>query len=48
SFEGGEAETFVLDGPIFKKKISIIKAEKIWKGYYGHYIIKKAKLINKN
>ncbi len=48
SFEGGEAETFVLDGPIFKKIISIIEAEKIWKGYYGFYIIKKAKLINKN
>lgn len=48
SFEGGEAETFVLDGPIFKKKISIIEAEKIWKGYYGHYIIRKAKLINKD
>lgn len=48
SFEGGEAETFVLDGPIFKKRISIIEAEKIWKKYYGFYIIKKAKLINKN
>ncbi len=48
SFEGGEAETFVLNGPIFKKRISIIEAEKIWKKYYGFYIIKKAKLINKN
>ncbi|MBK6586687.1 MAG: hypothetical protein IPG26_07775 [Coprothermobacter sp.] len=28
AFEGGEAETFVLDGPIFKKRIKILKAEK--------------------
>ena len=29
-FEGGEAETIVLDGPIFKKKIKILDTEKIW------------------
>lgn len=29
AFEGGEAETLVLDGPIFKKKIRIIESEKI-------------------
>ncbi len=29
-FEGGEAETIVLDGPIFRKKIKIIDSEKIW------------------
>jgi len=28
AFEGGEAESLVVDGPIFKQKIKIIKAEK--------------------
>lgn len=30
AFEGGEAETFVLDCPLFNKKIEIMDAEKIW------------------
>lgn len=29
AFEGGEAETLVLDGPIFKKKIQLIKTRKV-------------------
>jgi ABC transporter with metal-binding/Fe-S-binding domain ATP-binding protein len=45
--EGGEFETFVLDGPIFKKKIEIQDAEKIWKEDRGVYLIKKAKLTKK-
>jgi len=28
--EGGEMETLVVDGPIFKRKIKIIDSEKIW------------------
>ena len=47
SGEGGEFETFVVDGPIFKKKIEILDAEKVWKGDHGYYIIKKAKLSRK-
>ena len=47
SGEGGEYETLVLDGPIFKKKIVIQKADKIWKGDSGFYIVKKAKLAMK-
>ena len=47
SGEGGEFETLVIDGPIFKKKIEILDAEKIWKGDNGQYIIKKAKLSRK-
>lgn len=46
--EGGEFETFVLDAPIFNKKIKIIKAKKIMENKNtGYYIIKKAKLIKK-
>jgi diphthine-ammonia ligase len=46
-FEGGEAESFVLDAPLFKKRIQIEKARTEWKGNRGTYIIEKAKLVNK-
>lgn len=45
--EGGEYETFVLDAPFFKQKISVIEAERIWKGQGGYFQIKKAGLQNK-
>ena len=49
TFEGGEAESLVLDAPIFKKKINILDFEKIWdnKTNSGYIIIKNAKLIQK-
>ena len=47
AFEGGEAETLVIDGPIFKKKIKIEEAELIWNLDNGVYNIKKASLIDK-
>ena len=47
AFEGGEAETLVLDGPIFKKKIEILKAEKEWNIDSGVYNILEAKLTEK-
>jgi predicted ATP pyrophosphatase (TIGR00289 family) len=46
-FEGGEAETLAIDGPIFKKKIKIEEAEKIWNVDNGIYNIKKALLVDK-
>lgn len=46
-FEGGEAETLVLDCPIFNKKIEIIESEKIWDRDHGYYLIKKASLLDK-
>jgi ABC transporter with metal-binding/Fe-S-binding domain ATP-binding protein len=45
--EGGEYESFVLDGPIFKKRIRIVEAEKTWKNQTGYYNIKKAELESK-
>ena len=45
--EGGEYETFVLDCPLYKKRIEIIDAEIKWDGHRGIYEIKKAKLTNK-
>ncbi|MBI2040504.1 MAG: TIGR00289 family protein [DPANN group archaeon] len=47
SGEGGEYETLVIDGPIFKKKLVIEEAENVWRGDSGVYIVKKAKLVTK-
>ena len=47
AFEGGEAETLVLDGPIFKKKVKILKDRKQWQVDSGLYIIEKAELEEK-
>lgn len=41
-FEGGEAETFVADAPLFKKKIVIEEWEIKWDGVRGSAEIKKA------
>ncbi|MBI5060755.1 MAG: TIGR00289 family protein [Candidatus Aenigmarchaeota archaeon] len=48
--EGGEFETFVLDCPMFKKKIKIIDSEKIWdaKTRSGILQIKKIEMVNKS
>ena len=46
--EGGEYESFVLDGPIFKKKIVIKEAEKIIENENtGKYLLKKVELVEK-
>jgi len=47
SFEGGEAETFVIDCPLFQKKIKILKAEKKFSKNSGTYDITKIELANK-
>lgn len=47
AFEGGEAETLVLDGPIFKKKIKIVESEVIWERDSGYFLIKEAELEDK-
>ena len=44
TFEGGEAETFVVDCPLFSSPIQIIKANKIWDGYRGRFEITEAVL----
>jgi len=41
SFEGGEAETLVLDCPMFEKGIKIVEAKREWDGQRGTYIIKR-------
>ena len=41
SFEGGEAETLVLDCPMFEKGIKIVEAKREWDGQRGTYVIKR-------
>ena len=47
AFEGGEAETLVLDCPLFKKRIKIMEMDQVWDGDSGHVNIKKAVLKDK-
>ena len=44
NFEGGEAETFVIDCPLFSNEIKIIHGEKSWDGYRGRFEIVDARL----
>jgi diphthamide synthase (EF-2-diphthine--ammonia ligase) len=44
NFEGGEAETFVIDCPLFTNSIKINKFEKKWDGYRGRFEIVDAEL----
>ena len=46
NFEGGEAETFVINCPLFKNRIKIIKSNKIWDGVRGRFEIVDIKLEN--
>ncbi len=49
AFEGGEAETLVLDCPMFKKKLSIIGARKIMDGNCsGVFEIDEINIVDKN
>ncbi len=48
AFEGGEAETLVIDGPIFKKRIEIMEAEIDWHRDNGTYNVIDAKLVDKD
>jgi diphthine-ammonia ligase len=45
--EGGEYETLVLDAPFFKKKIKLLKVERVWEGQSGYLFAKEATLIDK-
>ncbi len=44
NFEGGEAETFVVDCPLYESSIKINQAKKIWDGYRGRFEIVDAEL----
>ena len=44
NFEGGEAETLVLDCPLFSRQVSVIRSRKVWDGYRGRFEIEEAEL----
>jgi len=48
-FEGGYADTFVVDGPIFKKRIEFTNTSKVWdnKTSSGYLEVKEANLVPK-
>ena len=45
--EGGEGETFVLDCPLFSKRIEVIASQKHWRGDSGFLEIKEARAVPK-
>ena len=45
--EGGEYETLVLDSPLFKRRIKVVDAKKVWKGQIGYFSVQRAELENK-
>ena len=47
SGEGGELETFVLDGPLFHKRIEILRSRKSYDNYRGYLDIEEACLADK-
>lgn len=47
SGEGGELETFVLDGPIFQKRIEILKSSQSYAEYRGQFVIEEMRLVDK-
>ncbi len=47
-FEGGYADTFVCDGPIFKKRVIIEEAERVMEDKYsGYLLVKRLRLVDK-
>jgi diphthine-ammonia ligase len=45
--EGGEGETFVLDCPLFDRRIEVVSSRKHWKGDAGYLEILDARLVSK-
>lgn len=44
-FEGGEAETFVLDCPLFERPVEILDSDTVWDGYRGRFEILDARIM---
>jgi diphthine-ammonia ligase len=45
--EGGEGETFVLDCPLFRKRVEVLESARHWRGDSGYLEIKRAVLSSK-
>jgi len=48
SLEGGEGETFVLDCPMFRSAIEVVRAEIHWRVDSGTYEVMEARLLRKS
>jgi diphthine-ammonia ligase len=46
--EGGEFETLVLDAPLFRERLEIVRAEPEWHGTAGAWRVLEAKLVPKS
>ncbi len=46
--EGGEGETFVLDCPLFDRRVEVVASSKHWEGDRGYLEILHARLVPKN
>lgn len=46
NFEGGEAETFVINCPLFSSPVKILQGKNFWDGYRGRFEIVDARLTN--
>ncbi len=47
AFEGGEAETFVLDGPIFNQALEVVRSRVVWEGQSGYLAIEEVRAVGK-
>jgi ABC transporter with metal-binding/Fe-S-binding domain ATP-binding protein len=47
NFEGGEAETLVVDCPLFQKRLEVLTANSHWDGQRGIFEIREAVLVEK-
>ncbi|MGH9877165.1 MAG: diphthine--ammonia ligase, partial [Nitrososphaerales archaeon] len=47
NFEGGEAETLVLDCPLYHKRLQVRQADIRWDGQRGMFEIREAALVEK-
>jgi ABC transporter with metal-binding/Fe-S-binding domain ATP-binding protein len=45
AFEGGEAETFTLNGPIFRKRLTVAKSTAHWRGDSGYIELNDVRLL---
>jgi len=46
--EGGEYETLVLDAPYFKRRIQLLRVEKVWEDESGYLLVREARLVDKS
>jgi ABC transporter with metal-binding/Fe-S-binding domain ATP-binding protein len=47
NFEGGEAETLVIDCPLFRRRLEVRRASTLWDGQRGIFEIQEAALVEK-